>query len=68
MASYITELENELTAERESADRARTAISILEARVEDLNDELRAAQSINRTMMKQRNETSPVTELESRRP
>ena len=68
MANYIQELEDELTAERESADRARTAISILEARVEDLNDQLRAAQSINRTMMKQRNETSPVTELESRRP
>jgi flagellar biosynthesis chaperone FliJ len=68
MASYIQELENELTTERESAERARTAISILEARAEDLNDQLRAAQSINRTMMKQRNETAPVTELESRRP
>jgi flagellar biosynthesis chaperone FliJ len=67
MASYINELENELTAERESTDRARTAISVLEARVEDLNDQLRAAQSINRTMMKQRNETTPVTKLELRR-
>lgn len=68
MASYINELENELTAQRESTDRTRSAISILEARVEDLNDQLRAAQSINRTMMKQRNETAQVKGLETGRP
>lgn len=68
MANYIQELENELTSERENGNQARTVISTLEATVEDLNDQLRAAQSINRTMMKRRNETAPVTELEPRRP
>ncbi|MET3165069.1 UNVERIFIED_ORG: flagellar biosynthesis chaperone FliJ [Arthrobacter sp. UYEF10] len=68
MASYISELESQLTAERENAGKARQAISELEATVEDLNDQLRAAQSINRTMMKQRNETAPVTRLEPRIP
>jgi flagellar biosynthesis chaperone FliJ len=68
MANYIQELENELTAERENVTKARTAISTLEATVEDLNDQLRAAQSINRTMMKHRNETAAVIKLESRTP
>ena len=68
MANYIQELENELTSERENGNQARTVISTLEATVEDLNDQLRAAQSINRTMMKQRNETAPVRELDARRP
>jgi hypothetical protein len=63
MASYINELETQLSTERQSADQARTAISLLEAQVEDLNDQLRAAQSINRTMMKQRNDTASVTRL-----
>lgn len=68
MAAYITELETELSTERQGTDRARTAISLLEAQIEDLNDQLRAAQSINRTMMKQRNEAVPVTMLEARKP
>ncbi|WP_285247766.1 MULTISPECIES: hypothetical protein [unclassified Pseudarthrobacter] len=34
--------------------RPALLISMLEARVEDLNDQVRAAQSINRTMMKQK--------------
>lgn len=68
MANYIQELENELKAERENANKARTALSTLEATLEDLNDQLRAAQSINRTIMKNRNETAPVTKLEPRIP
>lgn len=68
MASYINELETQLSTERNSAEQVRTAISLLEAQVEDLNDQLRAAQSINRTMMKQRNEAVPVTKLETRMP
>lgn len=68
MAAYITELETELSTERQGTDRARTAISLLEAQIEDLNDQLRAAQSINRNMMKQRNEAVPVTMLEARKP
>ena len=68
MAAYITELETELSTERQGTDQARTAISLLEAQIEDLNDQLRAAQSINRTMMKQRNEAVPVTMLEARKP
>jgi len=68
MASYISELESQLSTERKSAEQARTAISLLEAQVEDLNDQLRAAQSINRTMMKQRNDPASVTRLEARMP
>lgn len=68
MASYISELESQLSTERASIDQARTAISLLEAQVEDLNDQLRASQSINRTMMKQRNEAVPVTKLDARMP
>lgn len=68
MANYISELETQLSTERQNTDQARTAISLLEAQVEDLNDQLRAAQSINRTMMKQRNEAVPVTKLEARIP
>lgn len=64
MANYISELETQLSTERQNTDQARTAISLLEAQVEDLNDQLRAAQSINRTIMKQRNETAPVTRLQ----
>lgn len=68
MASYISELESQLSSERKGTEQARTAISLLEAQVEELNDQLRAAQSINRTMMKQRNEAMPVTKLETRMP
>lgn len=68
MAGYISELESQLSSERKSTDQARTAISLLEAQVEDLNDQLRAAQSINRTMMKQRNEAALVTKLDARMP
>lgn len=68
MASYINELEAQLSTERTRADQTRTVISLLETQVEDLNDQLRAAQSINRTMMKQRNEAVPVTKLETRMP
>ena len=68
MASYISELETQLSTERKSTEQVRTANSLLEAQVEDLNDQLRAAQSINRTMMKQRNDTAPVTKLEARMP
>ena len=68
MASYVSELETQLSTERQSTDQARNTISLLEAQVEDLNDQLRAAQSINRTMMKQRNDTASVTKLEPRIP
>ncbi|MEV7575565.1 DUF6262 family protein [Pseudarthrobacter sp. NPDC089323] len=68
MASYISELESQLSTERKSTDQARSTISLLEAKVEDLNDQLRAAQSINRTMMKQRNDAASVTRLEPRIP
>lgn len=68
MASYISELETQLSTERKSTEQARSAISLLEVQVEDLNDQLRAAQSINRTMMKQRNEAVPITKLEARIP
>lgn len=68
MAGYISELESQLSTERQSTDQARTAISLLEAQIEELNDQLRAAQSINRTIMKQRNDTASVTKLEPRIP
>lgn len=68
MADYISELESQLSTERKSSEQARTAISLLEAQGEDLNDQLRAAQSINRNIMKQRNDTASVTRLEARMP
>jgi flagellar biosynthesis chaperone FliJ len=68
MANYISELETQLSTERQNTDQARTAISLLEAQVEDLHDQLRAAQSINRTIMKQRNDAASVTKLEPRIP
>lgn len=63
MASYIKELEEELAAERERRAKTESAMTALEASLQDLNDQLRAAQSINRTMMKQRNETANVLEF-----
>lgn len=63
MASYIKELEEELIAERERRAQTESAVTALEASLQDLNDQLRAAQSINRTMMKQRNETANVLEF-----
>lgn len=63
MAAYIGELEAALAAEREHRAQRESAVTVLEASLQDLNDQLRAAQSINRTMMKQRNETANVLEF-----
>ncbi|ALV42860.1 hypothetical protein AU252_18265 [Pseudarthrobacter sulfonivorans] len=63
MAAYIKELEEELIAEREHRAQTESAVTVLEASLQDLDDQLRAAQSINRTMMKQRNETANVLEF-----
>ena len=68
MANYISELETQLSTERQNTDQAHTAIALLEAQIEDLHDQLRAAQSINRIIMKQRNDAASVTKLEPRIP